>query len=196
MKEKVYHAEEIEVLYQDYLLEIMKSVIGENNSLEEVQTSLNFLKELKQYPFISQWSTSNYKVIDTEGVVYNEEISEEGMIIEISLMTFYYQWVKEHTFSVRVMPPNYLESEKIKIEIEHLLQEEDKRSQYQDNIILPKTLGNQKLEWSIEKENLSITIFVLVLILCISYFFAYQVQIRKNDQLEKEQMQQDQKSVV
>ena len=61
---------------------------------------------------------------------------------------------------------------------------------------MPKTLGNQKLEWSIEKENLSITIFVLVLILCISYFFAYQVQIRKNDQLEKEQMQQEYSEIV
>ena len=78
VEERKYTQDEIQVLYEEAVKLFPEIILGENESLEEVRQDMELITSLEGYPFEIRWESSAYSVVNTDGTVENEELTEIG----------------------------------------------------------------------------------------------------------------------
>ena len=61
-------------------------ILGENESLEEVRSDLHLLSEIEGTPVTVVWELDSYEVLNLDGSIRPEHLTEEGAIVEYSIL--------------------------------------------------------------------------------------------------------------
>ena len=96
---KDYTEDELENLYKKMIEALPEYILGNNESLDEITQNLYFTEEIENYPFYLNWESSDQKIIDNQGRIY--EVKETSNV-EISVRISYKEWEREHRFFVAV----------------------------------------------------------------------------------------------
>ena len=105
LEEKEYSKEEIAYMYQELIEELPSIIKMENTDLQEVSSDLNLVAMVDEYPFRISWNSSKPEVVDVDGSVYFENVTQEE---EVRLFVFlqYGDWEKEEVIPIIVLPKN------------------------------------------------------------------------------------------
>jgi len=192
INEKKYSEEEIYSLFDKNYENILKEVLGENVSQDEVIFPLNLISSFDVFNIA--WKIQDTEIIDFSGNVYNKEIVEEGIITYITAVFELEDIKKEYEIALRILPAT-IESNK---SLEQKIQEsvENANSEYKSKVELPSKIDDSKVYFKVPKEKAGIAYLVAGLIFSGIIFFGLDKDLEKKIKRREEQMMMDYSDIV
>ena len=142
------------------LLEVLDTyILGENESLEQVQEDLIFPEAIEGYPFEIYWKSDREELIDGTGVVYREGLTEDSIVV-LTAAFYYGEWAWSHQFGVLVQKEVLTEEERYTRELGRFLEEAEVSQRESRVLELPDSFEEEPVYYQRAEEDY--TIFLLI----------------------------------
>lgn len=172
VSEEMYREEEIRKIFEESGKVLENLILGENKSLEEVRTDLNFPDEIPDTGISVSWESGDHKIIDLQGKVHNQDTPEDGTLVRLTASLSYGEEKASHEFFVRVMPEKVSESQKLMDDLNRALIASDQETRTEEYMVLPEKIGDTEILWSPRKENRAYAVLAVgigaALMICVS----------------------------
>ncbi len=182
VEERQYTSDEILTIFQLEQEVLDEMILGENESFDRVNQPLNLIEKSENYPIDITWKWSPYSVLDSEGNLVEEEIPEEGVLVEIIGTLSYGEYEVQYIRNAMIY-----QSEKTNVElwlqkIEEAIQEKDTESVYEKVFLLPEEVDGVNIKWSYGIEYRGMIILLLTFIGVLLWLYK---KIEKKKEMEK-----------
>lgn len=160
---------------------ICEKLPGENSSLEDVKTNLNFVEEVKKYGIKVNYHSENTALIKHDGEVINRKVSEQGESCDITIELEYEDFYQEYVVTARVYPPVLTKDEILSEQItEIVLLENNKHGE--EYLQLPNEIMGKEVTF-VEQTDSKVPIVVLMLLFLLLFWYYKKFVVKRN--LEK-----------
>ncbi len=132
--------------FQQAIEDLESVILGENISMQEVRSSLEFPSSVLDGKVKADWFTDDLGLIDEKGNLVGEP-AEGGTQVQITVNFSCQDREMDYRFSVCVFPPVRSEEEKQQKQIRELLQSEEQKRVQEEQLRLPGEIEGKKLEW-------------------------------------------------
>lgn len=175
-------ADELENYFNEAEVELEEGMLGNNKKLSEVRTNLNLMTELCNGIFSVDWYTDNYSVVDYNGTVHNQELSDdETMKVRIVAMVSYEDEKREFGYDVTVMAPVRNEKEQLEAEVIKNIAKTLEETGNEETIELPDNANGMSVLYREHRKRQIPIFFVLSIAAAVLVVFN-----EKNKKLEAE----------
>lgn len=163
---RIYSREEADALFEQMSESADDLLLNGNDNPDHIMRPLKLITSVSGYPFTISWESSDYELIDYDGIVHNEDLTEPKMV----QLTGDCSYMGNHWYLIRdlqVVPKELTASEMIYEEIMASIQKADEKSSTSDHITLPASVFGKSLSWTEKLNDLSPMILFGVLLLCV-----------------------------
>lgn len=173
-------------------------ILNSNSSLSSVNSDLNLMTQLEGYPADIEWRTSNYKIIDYDGKVQNDEFkSDETEKVTLTVSLEYLEYHGENTIDVVVIAKDLTQQEKVRKNITSNMVDAEKNNRNKDSVQLPQVIDEEAVEYSYENDSTSpMVAFILGGIAIVGIVVGKNKEIEKQNNIRKMQLEYDYSEVV
>ena len=192
LEEREYRVAELEMLYDTFVIELEKAILGKNQSIEEIRYDLSLVQSIDGYPFQVEWQT-DAAWMDTQGRLVQEKVGQIQPI-ELSATIQSNGFCRIHTFACCV----YDRAEPIAFEkkLQEQLQRVEEASRQEAYIELPTELEEQKLIWKKQISYTGVIGLLMTPILAMVLFWAKDRDLHMLVEKRKEEMKADYPEIV
>lgn len=170
--------QEVKVLFAEAKSQIDSLVKGSNPSLMEVRSNLALPTRIEGFPLTITWETSNFEVVGTDGEINNQEIEEEGTLVDLIATLRCQEYEDKVQLHLKVLPPLLTAEERIRLNIVKQLKQANEKDLTSKYIELPLKINGKTIVWSEPKDNTARLIWVL------GIFSAILIYVGKDKDLE------------
>ena len=156
--------EEATELFEKASGEIEIIVLNDNESFDEVRTDLKLIEAVPGYPFTIRWRIDNYEVMHLDGRLDQDNIPEDGAVVELVANYSYRDLRWQQVFYAKVMPKALNPAQRVFSDIERLLKSADGASENDSEITLPKSYEGRQIIWKERLSDNSVLLLILTLI--------------------------------
>lgn len=196
VRERFYGEEQLKKLYKEAVRELEKTISGENESLEYVETDLTLVSELSGYPFQIEWESQNYSVLNAEGKLQEAKIPKEGITVGLNAVFTYEDFRAEHLFYIRVYAKMLTKEEEEAIKLLETAKRAEAESREEEIVILPASWEGKKLIWSSPGNKMWKVIPFLTACTAGILYFLKDEDLKKEAEKRKEQMRLEYPTLV
>lgn len=196
VEEQMYSKTQIETFFKEAQERIPKEILGENESLEEVWTDLEFMEELKDNPVMIAWETTNGEYLSPFGERTEKELEKNALDMEIVATLSLQDMEKKLTFPIRLVKKKLNKEEAFLNQVEDEIKRRQEKSRTQAAFELPKEVDGVSLTWFKENTTSIGGIFFLIILAAGLIYWKEEKDIEKQEKLRKEQMLLDYPDVV
>lgn len=158
---------EAEKLAERILKQFPDCLLGENTGVGNIRFPLKMPQEAELSPFVPDWESSRYAVLDTDGSIFNSEYTEEqAEQVDLTVHLTYGDWRFDKKMSFTVRAPVRDEETMIRGEIQNTLKEAEKKSAAENTFVLPSEADGIALTWEEKTEDVSPGILVMGILIC------------------------------
>ncbi len=190
--------EEVQKMFDEMYELLLKSILKDNDSLENITSDLDLCTGIRGYPADIEWSTSDYGLIDYDGKVMNDDFkAEEERYVVLTVDFKYNDYQGENTIDVIVKPKELSSEESLQRDIINNMINSEKDSRDNNEIKLPQEINNRKVSYSYASDTPSPMLAFIFGIVAVAGIIAgtrqekqRQINIRKN------QLQYDYSEVI
>ena len=136
LQERQYSDQQIDEFFQQAIEDLESVILGENISMQEVRSSLEFPSSVLDGKVKADWFTDDLGLIDEKGSLVGEP-AEGGTQVQITVNFSCQDREMDYRFSVCVFPPVRSEEEKQQKQIRELLQSEEQKRVQEEQLRLP-----------------------------------------------------------
>ena len=196
VQEKRLTEEEIYALFESCAQELEKRLLGENSSADRIEHALSLPSEAGDGLIQVEWSFDNYRVLNPDGSIREENTTEEGTPVEVRARMIYRDQEAERVFSIMVYPPLLTAEEAFAKAVKEALASSEEESREEEERVLPTNTEEGSLHWYRGEQHLLAKI-ILVGGICI-FFVLYEERQKLKRQLEerKRQLKMDYSQIV
>lgn len=196
VQEKRLTEEEIYALFESCAQELEKRLLGENSSADRIEHALSLPSEAGDGLIQVEWSFDNYRVLNPDGSIREENTTEEGTPVEVRARMIYRDQEAERVFSIMVYPPLLTAEEAFAKAVKEALASSEEESSEEKERVLPANTEEGSLHWYRGEQHLLAKI-ILVGGICI-FFVLYEERQKLKRQLEerKRQLKMDYSQIV
>lgn len=180
VQERKYSERQLRELYESAKQEVEQAILGENESLEHVETELILVKELSGYPFQIEWESGNYNVIDAEGKIRGAVIPETGEQTALHAVFTYEDFRAEYLFYIQVFPKTLTGEERKEQKLREAVEKAEEASREEETFLLPSESEGETLHWRGRRDTTWLIIFLGAV--CAAFL----VYFLKDEDLKKE----------
>lgn len=156
-----YNDEERKQAFKEAEQKIGILILGENESLDEVRCDLDLITEIPGTGISVSWQADRYDVIDTQGHLQEEKLTEDGTVVKLTA-TFGYAGEKASCeFYIKVFPPLRSDDEKLMKDLEDSLARSDEKTKTENYMVLPETINGEKIHWNYGKNTRAAAVLIL-----------------------------------
>lgn len=145
--EQEYGDEELEEVFEESAEKLESLILGENDSLEEVRKDLDLVTEIPDSGITVSWEIDNYDVMDIQGTLQEENLTEEGTLVKLNAVMNYNGEKASHEFYARVFPPRRSSTEKLLKEVEDEVKRSDEETKTEKYLVLPNLMNGRRIQW-------------------------------------------------
>ena len=196
VQEKRLTEEEIYALFESCGQELEKRLLGENSSADRIEHALSLPSEAGDGLIQVEWSFDNYRVLNSDGSIREENTTEEGTPVEVRARMIYRDQEAERVFSIMVYPPLLTAEKAFAKAVKEALASSEEESSEEEERVLPANTEEGSLHWYRGEQHLLAKI-ILVGGICI-FFVLYEERQKLKRQLEerKRQLKMDYSQIV
>lgn len=173
-----YDRAQIEEIFREMEEEIRKEMLLENESFEQVRSSLYFPEKIKDYPVEIDYATDHYDYVDMTGEVKNETLTEP-VIVVVEVTLSYESYSRQFFVPLTLYPKEYTEEEALFQKMKQRIEEQDKKQETSEELILPEKIGDEKIVYKEIKEETELPLFFLSVGAGIVLFFSKDRELSK-----------------
>lgn len=196
VNERMYEKETVKALAGEAAGKLQTAMLGDNPSEDAIRGKLNLVTHMEGYPFAIVWESDNYALVYSDGTVINEEVSEEGELVNLTAILTYGDYREEHTFGVRICPPALTKEEELGRKVTAALKKAERESRYEEAVILPERVEETRLYWEEKREDSSGYLFLLIGISAFGIYFLQDKDLHEKARLRNLQMLMDYPGIV
>ncbi|MBQ4521440.1 MAG: type II secretion system F family protein [Lachnospiraceae bacterium] len=186
VQEFSYSESELNQKYKEAKEYVESHFLGENESVEEVRSDLQFVVEVPENDIEISFQSEDIELVTNQGIVNNQELTEPQVLNINATYSYAEEELGESVWQITVYPKEYSQEEekiqKLKNEIENYLKEHEK----EETVVISATEG----DFWLTGQGKNPVVFVYIMGLCVgAYFFAKEWQSRKEEEkARKEQL--------
>lgn len=189
--ERLYTHEEIQAIFTEVMDRLDGVILGENESFDRVEQSLNLVTEDTEYPIQIRWELSSYDVMNTEGEIAESRVSEEGTLVELRGTLSYYEEEAVYVRNVMVYPVTRVGAELILHEVKEAIKVAEEESRREESFVLPNEVSGRKLQWSRKKEQRWLYVLLLGAVCCVFLVYRSREKVRQAEKLRRDELARD-----
>ncbi len=182
VEEQEYTKEETQELFREVAGVLDQVVLGENHSFDRIEYDLHLVTEMESYPVQIQWELGSYEILDIEGKLKEENLSEAGTLVEIRGNISYKEEQALYIRNGMVYPRKREGVEKLLYDIRREISDLEKETRTQAQFTLPHEIAGKKLRW-VHKQDYHWP-YILLSGIALSVFVFYREREKDKD-LEK-----------
>ena len=195
VSKRVYTNEEVKEAMKKGMDEILKILPGENTSLQNITTDLNPVSELSDLGLSLKWDFGDGDIIDTQGKVDNENLSE-SVDIDIGVTLSYESYEESYVIPARVMPKPLTEDESLIKRFKDYISVADKKSAGESGFYLPESFEGKKLVYHFEYGMNFHLIWIMGIIVAILLYLREKNNERQKLEKKKRELLKDYPDIV
>ena len=189
--ERLYTHEKIQAIFTEVMDRLDGVILGENESFDRVEQSLNLVTEDTEYPIQIRWELSSYDVMNTEGEIAESRVSEEGTLVELRGTLSYYEEEAVYVRNVMVYPVTRVGAELILHEVKEAIRVAEEESRREESFVLPIEVSGRKLQWSRKKEQRWLYVLLLGAVCCVFLVYRSREKVRQAEKLRRDELARD-----
>lgn len=152
MNAKKEEKEKIQQEMQTFIDNIDNYILGENVSRKQVNKSLQLLSRYEGYAFSVEWESDRYGLIDSDGMVSNQELCQEE-VVTLTAHLIYDDLEKMVSFPVNVIPVQKTDEEMEIDQITQAIQEADRKQATKTVWKLPERIANTSVTYRVTEDT-------------------------------------------
>lgn len=137
-------------------------ILGENTSLEEVDSPLLLQSGYEDFVFAVEWESEDYTVVDSDGSVLNDALTAPVCVMLTAQMS-YDTVVASCSFPVQVVPVKKTKEELFDRALSDAIQTADEAQKTEKVFALPEKIDGQKVTYSMGDQKQYAGYFVALL---------------------------------
>jgi tight adherence protein C len=194
--ERRYTQSEVEELFSKAINYLQENVRGNNPSLESVSENLNLIKTIPGTSINITWLPKDYKLVSSDGSIYNNEVSNEGVNTSIKAVLSYYGIKKEYEMNLLILPRKYNESELFSQKLVEEIKSLSDKTAVDPLLELPSHIESYKLNWKQRNPDTGLSLFILGMAVALLLWLYGERQLEMRVKKRKEQMLMDYPDIV
>ena len=195
VSKRVYSNEEVKEAMKKGMDEILKILPGENTSLQNITTDLNPVSELSDLGLSLKWDFGDGDIIDIQGKVDNENLSE-SVDIDIGVTLSYESYEESYVIPARVMPKPLTADESLIKRFKEYISVADKKSAGESGFYLPESFEGKKLVYHLEDGMNFHLIWIMGIIVAILLYLREKNNDRQKLEKKKRELLKDYPDIV
>ena len=195
VSKRVYSNEEVKEAIKKGMDEILKILPGENTSLQNITTDLNPVSELSDLGLSLKWDFGDGDIIDIQGKVDNENLSE-SVDIDIGVTLSYESYEESYVIPARVMPKPLTADESLIKRFKDYISVADKKSAGESGFYLPESFEGKKLVYHLEDGMNFHLIWIMGIIVAILLYLREKNNDRQKLEKKKRELLKDYPDIV
>lgn len=195
VSKRVYSNEEVKEAMKKGMDEILKILPGENTSLQNITGDLNPVSELSDLGLGIKWDFGDSDIIDIQGKVDNENLSE-SVDIDIGVTLSYESYEESYVIPARVMPKPLTADESLIKRFKDYISVADKKSVGESGFYLPESFEGKKLVYHLEDGMNFHLIWIMGIIVAILLYLREKNNDRQKLEKKKRELLKDYPDIV
>ena len=195
VSKRVYSNEEVKEAMKKGMDEILKILPGENTSLQNITTDLNPVSELSDLGLSLKWDFGDGDIIDIQGKVDNENLSE-SVDIDIGVTLSYESYEESYVIPARVVPKPMSADESLIKRFKDYISVADKKSAGESGFYLPESFEGKKLVYHLEDGMNFHLIWIMGIIVAILLYLREKNNDRQKLEKKKRELLKDYPDIV
>ncbi len=195
VSKRVYSNEEVKEAMKKGMDEILKILPGENTSLQNITTDVNPVSELSDLGLSVKWDFGDGDIIDIQGKVDNENLSE-SVDIDIGVTLSYESYEESYVIPARVMPKPLTADESLIKRFKDYISVVDKKSAGKSGFYLPESFEGKKLVYHLEDGMNFHLIWIMGIIVAILLYLREKNNDRQKLEKKKRELLKDYPDIV
>lgn len=199
VSEQAYSKEEVKSMFQRCIASMDERILGENKSLDRVESDLNLITEIPGVPVEIAWELDNYDIMNVYGQLQKDELQEEGTLVALKAVLTYTEDPKEQALyecKAMVFPKTLSEDEKQAEEIKKVIKETDKETQSNKTLALPRNIDGKSVSFFPVVETRGIVLATMAVIIGLLLSALEKQNQEKELSLRRRQMQLDYPEII
>lgn len=182
-----YTEEEIQKGFLKAKTWLEEELKGNNSSLQHVQGALSFPAQYAPMQIDIVYISSDYKLIDGQGQVYNEDLKKPQTIV-ITAKFSYEEWEETKDYEVTVYPPELSAQEQFIKKLKAQILEMDHKQKDNEFIKLPGKLDGTTISYKNKINNRFLYIFFLGIGCALLLSFGMDDDVKKKYEKRQQQL--------
>ena len=195
VSKRVYSQEEAKEAIKKGMDEILKILPGENTSLQNITTNLNPVSELSDLGLSVKWDFGDGDIIDIQGNVDNENLSE-SVDIDIGVDISYESYEESYVIPARVLPKPLSADESLIKRFKDHISSADKKAVGEAGFYLPESFEGKKLVYHLEDSMNFHLIWIMGIIVAILLYLREKNGDRQKLEKRKRELLKDYPDIV
>lgn len=186
--EREYTGSEVEQLFEAVMEELDKVVLGENKSFDRIESDLNLVSDLEEYPVILQWDLDSYEVMGIDGTVKADKVSDKGILVQLRGTISYYENQTVYVRNMMVYAPTREGSDKLLYDIQKEIQKREKETKEKEQFSLPEEVDGKQLSWSQKQEKHWYYVLIIGVAACVYLVYREREQKKQSAKKRREEL--------
>lgn len=186
--EQEYTASETRKMFRDVMQELDQLILGENESFNRIETNLNLVTSVKDYPVQIRWSLDSYDVMSMEGEIKEDNVTSEGSLVELQATLSYGAEEALYVRNLMVFAPSREGREKWLYDVRQEIKRLEENTRKEESFSLPQTLNGKALQWSEKKEEHWYLVLLIGFASAAYLMYREREKVRQKDSRRKEEL--------
>jgi len=185
VEERRYNQEEIKAVFQEVMDQLDTLILGDNASLDHVESGLNLITSIPDQSISVEWETNHPDIVTVNGEIREDNVEPEGSLVELRAVLRYGEEEAMHVTNVVVYPKTLHEEEALLQEIEREIKEINKLTIENEEFLLPILISGKTIQWYQKGGRISLVI-LLFGIAGGAYFILIEKQNRQKEEKKRQ----------
>lgn len=197
--ERMYSEQEIQELFRSIIRKMDQWILGDNESLDRVETDMNLITQIPDTPVEVSWKLDRYDVMNVRGEIREKEIEEKGEVVNLSAVLTYTEDETQQALyqcAVRICPQTMTDMEAKKQFIKETLQKEEQLDRTERVWKLPDTIQGEPVSYYHKMDSRGFILIIMGIISGLLLKALRQQELKKAENERKRQMMQDYPDIV
>lgn len=199
VSERQYSAKEVQELFSRIIRKMDRLILAGNETLDRVDEDLELVTDIPGEPVKVSWELDRYDVMDIQGKLKEQNISEKGVLVKLNAVLTYTANEKEqasYQCVACVYPKKLSGEESRKKDVEEAIKKADTATKEKKKLILPEMLDTNELRYYQAFNERGPVITVMGMMIGILLYALQKQNIRKAEEERKKQMIEDYPEVI
>lgn len=196
VQQQSYSYDDVERLFEERKVQLEREVLADNDSADHVTKNLNFVDSLPGTALALEWSMDRTDLVDYEGRLQTESLTEEGDLLSVTAVLPYEKREFRHTFTVRVCLEALSEQDRLYRKLQKEIMRIDENTRTNDVIVLPSDVEGEKVTYQEIRQNNRPFWLLLTFAAAAGVFFGQDRDLKKSVDRRNRQMLLDYPDLV
>jgi hypothetical protein len=168
VSERQYSEEETQEMFERIIRKMEKLILGENESLDQVNSDLNLVTEIQGEPVEVSWELDRYDVMNVRGELITEKLTEKSVIVNLkAILTYTEDTTRQALYECAacISRKSLTEQEAVEAEINEQIKEAEESSKSEAVWYLPEEMDGKEVSYYRKMDVRGLVLMVMAVII-------------------------------